>query len=379
MRAWRVNADFSRMLVQLSKRPPPPGGAAVRMQAAPVLSYLKPVIEGKLGYLLPPAPFTPGTNGIGVVEAVGPGVRHLVPNQRVFVDPHLVVDERVREPAQILIGLTATRSSAYGGIADISAALQRDWPDGTFTELAYMPASVLTPLPSALDTIPGERLVGLSKFAVPYGGFLRGGLQPGETVLINGASGYFGSAGAILAVALGASRVVAVGRDGGTLAALAAAAGPRVITVTLSGDRSKDTEALISAADGRADLALDIVGRADSASATAACLYALRRGGRLVMMGSASVPLELGFYDMLANDWQVMGCFMYPKDVPARLAALVASGQLDLGLLNVRVFPLEKLDEALAAAGRMRGLDLTALSLLDVISETESASSSSAC
>jgi alcohol dehydrogenase len=41
----------------------------VRMQAAPVLSYLRQVIDGSLEYLLPPTPFTPGTNGIGVVEA----------------------------------------------------------------------------------------------------------------------------------------------------------------------------------------------------------------------------------------------------------------------------------------------------------------------
>jgi alcohol dehydrogenase len=363
MRAWRVNADFSRVLSELPERAPPPGGATLRVHAAPVLSYLKQVIEGDLGYLLPPAPFTPGTNGIGVVEAVGFGVRHLVPGQRVILDPHLVVDERVREPAQILIGLTATRSSGYGGIAEVATALQRDWPDGTFAELAYMPASVLTPLPAALDAVSAERLVGLSKFAVPYGGFLRGGLKAGETVLINGASGYFGSAAVVLAVALGASKVVALGRDGGALTKIAAAAGPRVVAVVSSGDRSTDSEALVSAAGGRADLALDIVGRADSAATTSACLYALRRGGRLVMMGSATVPLELSFYDMLANDWHVIGCFMYPRDAPARLAALVASDQLDLGVLNVRAFPLDQLDNALDAAGTMSGLDLTVLSI----------------
>ena len=77
MRAWRVNSDFSRSLVELPERAPPPGGVSVRMQAAPVLSYLREVIEGRLGYSLPSAPFTPGTNGIGVVEAVGTGVYHL--------------------------------------------------------------------------------------------------------------------------------------------------------------------------------------------------------------------------------------------------------------------------------------------------------------
>lgn len=73
MRAWRVNSDFSRSLVELPERAPPPGGVSVRMQVAPVLFYLREVIEGRLGYSLPSAPFTPGTNGIGVVEAVGPG------------------------------------------------------------------------------------------------------------------------------------------------------------------------------------------------------------------------------------------------------------------------------------------------------------------
>jgi alcohol dehydrogenase len=81
------------------------------------------------------------------------------------------------------------------------------------------------------------------------------------------------------------------------------------------------------------------------------------------MMGSATVPLEQSLYDMLANDWKIMGCFMYPPDAPARLAALVASGQLDLGLLKVRTFPLDRPEEALTAAATMRGLDLTVLSV----------------
>jgi alcohol dehydrogenase len=69
MRAWRVNADFSRALLEQPERTPPPNDAAIRMQAAPVLSYLKQVIECRLGYSLPPAPFTPGTNAIGLSKS----------------------------------------------------------------------------------------------------------------------------------------------------------------------------------------------------------------------------------------------------------------------------------------------------------------------
>jgi hypothetical protein len=69
------------------------------------------------------------------------------------------------------------------------------------------------------------------------------------------------------------------------------------------------------------------------------------------MMGSANAPLELGFYDMLANA------------VPARLDKLAVSGQLDPGVLKLRSVPLERLEEAFAAASEMRGSDITAVTL----------------
>lgn len=367
MLAWHVNEDGSRALRALPEIDPAPGGVSIRMLAAPVLSYMGQVLDGKLGYALPPRPFVPGTNGVGVIEKVGAGVHHLHAGDKVLLDPRAIVDERVAEPAQILIGLTAmggAGSSAQDSLHDQAVLdLQQQWRDGTFTEMAHMPASVLTPVPRELADMPGERLVALSKFAVPYGGLAKAGLAAGETLIVNGATGYFGSAAALLALAMGAARVVAAGRDPAALAALAAAAGPRLVTVALAGDAVADAQALRQAAGGGADLAIDLVGRADSAAATAAALHGLRRGGRLVLMGSVKEPLPLLVGEMLANDWQVMGCFMYPKAALARLAALAAAGLLDLGRVNVRTYPLKDLEAALAAAAGMRGLDLTALTM----------------
>jgi alcohol dehydrogenase len=179
MRAWRA-LDGNRLELQDLPMPEPgPGGAVVRMQAVPMLSYLRQVLDGSLGYDTPPRPFTPGTNGVGVVASVGPGVHHLQPGQRVVLDPHAVADERVAEPAQILIGLTGMRSSRSGQAHAPTRSLQAAWPDGTCAEAARMPASVLTKLPPVLDSVPAERLAAIAKFAVPYGGFLRAGLQPG--------------------------------------------------------------------------------------------------------------------------------------------------------------------------------------------------------
>jgi alcohol dehydrogenase len=293
---------------------------------------------------------------------VGSAVYHLQPGQRVVLDPRLVANEQIVEPAQILIGLTGMRSSEGGAHAP-TKMLQAAWPDGTCAEMAHMPAAVVTPLPVSLAAIPAAKLAAIGKFAVPFGGLLRAGLQAGETIVVNGASGYFGSAGAVLALALGAGKVIAAGRDANALEDLAAAAGPRLVPVVLSGEVARDAEALRAAAGRSIDLALDLVGRADSANATLAALCSLRRGGRLALMGSIRQPLPLTVGEMLAQDWSVMGVFMYPKDVPARIAKLIEDGLLDLRLVRERVFPLVEIEAAMDAAATMRGLDLTVLTM----------------
>ena len=330
------------------------------MAAAPVLSYMKQVIDGSLGYAMPAFPFVPGTNGVGVVEAVGTGVYHLRPGDRVALNPHHVVDERAASPAQVLIGLTAMGGSRFADMPPAALALQRDWPDGVFASFAALPAACATPLPG-LDHLPGEQLAAISKFAVPYGGFCRGGFRAGDVAIVNGASGYFGSAGVLVALAMGAALVVAAGRDQVALDVVAEAGGRRVRPVKLSGDTAADSKAIREASGGVADFALDIVGRAQSAASTMATLGALRRGGRLVLMGSISEPLAISVGAMLANDWSVIGNFMYPKDATAQLARMISVGVLDLDAIAIQRFPLSELPAAMEAAARMRALDLTVL------------------
>ncbi len=115
------------------------------------------------------------------------------------------------------------------------------------------------------------------------------------------------------------------------------------------------------AAGGGADVALDLLGAAKTTSTTLSSLRALKRGGRLVLMGSAEVPLELSFREMLANDWEVVGQFMYERTAPGQLAALAADGLLDLRKIAVTTFKLADFRQAVEAAALMQGLDLTAV------------------
>ena len=353
-KAWRLHAHDDLRFDDVETPAPAPDGVLVRIEAAMVLSYMDRVLSGAVPYSLPPMPFVPGTNAIGRVIATGATVTHVRPGDRVFLSPHLRGDVPDDEPPQILIGLTATVTT------EAALALQARWRDGVFAEIAHWPAACVTQL-AGLDDRPATELIGLAKLIVPFGGLQRSGLRGGDTIIINGATGYFGSGAVMLAVAMGAGRVVAVGRKQAALQRLRDAFGPRVLPVVVNGDAAKDVASIRHAACGGADAALDLLGSAKSTSTTLASLRALKRGGRLVLMGSAEVPLELSFREMLANDWEVVGQFMYDRTAPGQLPTLAADGLLDLKKIVVTTFALADFKRAVEAAALMQGLDVTAV------------------
>jgi alcohol dehydrogenase len=353
-KAWRLHAHNDLRFDTVETPKPAPDGVVVRIEAGMVLSYTGKVLSGSVPYSLPPMPFVPGTNAIARVVAAGDNVTHVRSGDRVFLSPHLRGDVPNSEPPQILIGLTAMATTPE------ALALQARWRDGVFAEIAHWPAACITPL-AGLDDKPSTELIGLAKLIVPFGGLQRSGLRGGHTIVINGATGYFGSGAVMLAVAMGAARVVAVGRKQAALEALREVFGPRVVPAVVSGDAAKDLAIIRHAAGGGADVVLDLLGAAKNTSTTLASLRALNRGGRLVLMGSAEVPLELSFREMLANDWEVVGQFMYERTAPGQLAALAAGGLLDLKKIAVTTFALADFQRAVEAAALMQGLDLTAV------------------
>lgn len=351
MKAWMLDEPGKPLALRDVSQPQPRRNAVlVRMEAVPLLSYTRDYVEGKLPYAYPPTSFSPGTNGVGRIVAVGEGVVAFRAGQRVAVNPYWIADETVREPAQALLGLTA--------ISADSGALMVEFPHGTLRELAEFPASTLIAL-DGLDEVDATRLAVLGKFSVPFGGLRRGRLSAGETVVVNGASGYFGSAAVLAALALGASKVVALGRRLEPLQALVEQGRGRVVPVVLTGDAAQDIAAIRAASGGGADLAFDMVGQAADANATLAALRSLRRGGRLVLMGSMQVDLPIAYSEMLLNNWELIGHFMYTRADYLALVSLVTSGQIPLDAVELKSYPFAGLEAAIDAAGRMSGLQCT--------------------
>jgi alcohol dehydrogenase len=349
MKAWRLDRLGGTLRLEDAPVPEPrTGGVVVRIEASAPMSYLKAYVEGRLPIYSPPdGPFTPGGNAIGTVHAIGPEVYHLKPGQRVMVSSHIVANDNAAEPAQFLLGITS---------GPAGKSLQADWRDGTLAEYALVPKSCVTPLEGLTAVSPAQLSV-LPRYAVPYGGLLRGRLAAGETIVVTGATGAYGSAAVLLSVALGAGRVVAAGRNKPALDALAQRGGPRVATVVLSGDVEADAKALRAAAGGGAHLAFDMVGAAQDANATLAALKSLRRNGRLVLMGSMTVPLPISYLEVMLNNLEIVGQFMYPQNTFMRLVDLARAGLLDIHAIQTRSFPLETLPSAMEAAATAGGLE----------------------
>jgi alcohol dehydrogenase len=349
MKAWRLDRLGGTLRLEDTAIPEPrPGGVVVRIEASALMSYLKPYVEGRLPIYSPPdGPFTPGGNAIGTVHAIGPEVYHVRAGERVVVSSHIVANENTPEPAQFLLGITA---------GPAGKSLQADWRDGTLAEYAHVPKSCVTPI-EGLDAVRAAQLSVLPRFAVPYGGLLRGRLAAGETLVVTGATGAYGSAAMLLSLALGAGRVVAAGRNRLALEGLARRGGSRVATVALSGDVEADAKALRAAAGGGAQVAFDMVGGAQDPNATLAALKSLRRGGRLVLMGSMGVPLPISYLEVMLNNLEILGTFMYPQDTFMRLTDLARAGLLDINAIRTRSFPLDALPSAMEAAATAGGLE----------------------
>ena len=336
MKAVRQNTMHGPVSIENIPEPKIRDGAViVRVEAAGVLSYHSDVLSGKLGYAVPSSPYTPGTDAVGTVEAVGNGVFHTSVGDRVSIDPRLFSHENVSEPEGLLLALT--------GLTPGASALQEWVHDGTWAEKILLPAEMVTTLPTYADT-PAERLACFHKFVVCYGGLVRGRLSGGETVVILGATGNFGAPAVPLAVAMGASRVVALGRNQSVLEQLGKL-DARIVPLALTGHVEEDSKAIRDAVPGGADMALDLVGHATDSKGIQAMLGGLCTAGRLVMQGSMDVPLELPYGSIMARNIEILGAFMYPRDTFRRLAAMADAGALDLGCIDVHAFPLEKIDE----------------------------------
>ena len=331
----------------LGDMPPPvlgTGEVVVDVFAARVLSYAGEVFDGRRTYPFD-LPAVPGPGPIGRVHAIGNDATKLRVGDWVFCDPTIRARDDALTPDVMLQGLIAPGPGAKRLRAWIG--------DGGWAEQIRVPTENVTPL-GPVDPNKALQWCALGTLLVPFGGLLAAELQAGETLLIHGATGSFGSAGVAVALAMGAGCVVAPGRNRAALDDLVQRFGDRVRTAVLSGDAAVDQAAMQAASPGPIDCVLDLMPPSAPVSAVRAAAMSVRPKGRVILMGGVGMEggedLALPYPWLMRNDITLRGQWMYPRWAPARLVSLIRAGLLDLGHFNATDFPLEQVSNAVAHA-----------------------------
>ena len=163
----------------------------------------------------------------------------------------------------------------------------------------------------------------------------RARLQPGEHVLVLGATGTVGLVAVQAARLLGAARVVAAGRDGGGLERAAR----RGADATVALDGGADlAQAFSDAADGRIDVVIDPLG----GELTLAALAAATKGARLVQIGHpAGARIDLALPSLRGRFLSILGHangatpLELRRDAYGRILEHAAAGEIAIELERV--------------------------------------------
>jgi alcohol dehydrogenase len=236
--------------------------------------------------------------------------------------------------------------------------MRQRWRHGTFAEKALLPAECLTVIPDNLSL----HTASLSFAAIAYGGLLKGDFRPGQTLVVSGATGNIGASALPVALAMGAKRVIALGREAGILEQLKTFDPDRVITVQLTGSAENDKQAVVAATAGGADVVYDMLGNVPSFEPSAAAIYSLRRGGTAILMGGVQAAIDIPYSYVMLNQISIQGALMYPRTAPRELINMLIAGTLNFSKMKVRSFSLDEILAALDHAEANRGPSYTVLS-----------------
>lgn len=302
---------------------PEPGPGEVRVQVhAASLNHLDLWVRRGLPIEIT-MPHIGGSDLAGVVDAVGPGAEHVPLGTRVVADPSLDYDWYDGEPQG-------------EGIPGRELRLIGEHTQGGFAEYCVVPAANLLGIP---EHVPFETAAAAALTFVTawHGLMVRGGLRPGERVLITGASGGVSTA-AIQIARLAGARVFAV-TSGSENVERAHALGADVVYDRLEVDYGKQLH--VDTGKRGVHLVLDSVGEA----AWTNNVRALGVQGRLVTYGATTGPkaeadIRLMFWKQLTLMGSTMGT---PEDF-RRVMGLVFEGELEPVIHEV--MPLDQIRRA---------------------------------
>lgn len=306
----RTFGDPAEVLTPADSPTPEPGEGEVRIRTilSPIHNHDLWTVRGQYGYK-PELPAIGGSEAVGIVDAVGPGVAGIAPGARVAV-----------------------------------AGVHQTW-----AEYFLAPAKALVPLPNAIPDEAAAQLIAMPFSAISLIDFLN--VEPGDWVIQNTANGAVGKTLAMLARARGVHVVNLVRRDEG-IGELASLGIANAVSTASAGWKERVRE-ITGGAPIRA--AVDSIG----GDASGDLMNLLGDNGLLVSFGSmAGEPMRIPSGATIFKQAVVKGFWgskvsaaMAPDKRAAligELMRLVASGELKLPV--EAIFGLDRINDAVLAS-----------------------------
>jgi D-arabinose 1-dehydrogenase-like Zn-dependent alcohol dehydrogenase len=236
----------------------------------------------------------------------------------------------------------------FFGLGESSPLTQQRWANGSWSEQFICPVQNLHIIPKG-SRYTAEKWASLNYLNISYGALLKADFEPGMTVVVNGATGGLGSGVVLLAVALGAAKVIAVGKDDQALAKLKLLSDDRIDIVISTNDAANLLPGQKEPTAG-ADILIDALGKLKVFEPTLAGIQMLKRGGVAIFLGGVDTDIPLNYKRVMQKELQIRGNFMYPPQVPGELIKMIDAGLINLDLINTVSYSLEAFEEAFTEA-----------------------------
>lgn len=352
MRAARLHAPGAPFRIDEIPIPEPgPDDVLVKVAACGVIPNMRNIVSGKFFHVLPAMPAVIGLDAAGTVAGLGADVTGFKEGDRVYVNPALSCGTcwYCRNGRTLLCEAGALQG--YFGFRPASKPLLDRYPYGGFAEYMTAPARNLVRLTDAVSFEIGARF---GYLGTAYAGLQAGALKAGDTLALIGATGTLGVNATLFALGMGVKRIIPIARNPDRLARMKALAPGRIHPVAIDG--TPIAPRVIAAADGLgADVVLDCLTRGVPADMTADSVQGLRGGGIAVNIGALSEPLAINPIWFMIGGRQYRGSNWFTSAQGEEMVALATAGVVDFSVLQNRVYPLEKVNDALAEAGKEGG------------------------
>jgi (R,R)-butanediol dehydrogenase/meso-butanediol dehydrogenase/diacetyl reductase len=259
----------------------------------------------------------------GTVEKIGKDVKNVKVGDRVSVQPFITPRN----------GDFYTDRGNFQ-LSDMMALAGLSWEGGGMAQGSLLKAYNVYKVP---DQLADEDAALVEPTAVAVYGCERGGIKPGDAVLVTGA-GPIGQLTLLAARAAGAVQLF-VSDPNPTRLALAKKILPDVVTINPKEQNVGDIVRAATEGGVGVDVALECVG---NTLALQSCVDAVRKQGVVVQVGLHAGEAPINWFTVVFKDIDIRGSWAYPGQLWPRVMRLIASGQIPARKVVTKTVSLDK-------------------------------------